>query len=828
MENQSPKILTPKIPSLFTFLGCIVFAFLIWWYLTNQRHADLREELDNFPKTLTAKISADLNVRLPALERLAHRWQERGGTPKEEFLADAADYMRDLPGFQAIEWVDKSYHVRWIVPLAGNERALNLNLGFEERRRQSLEIAKNLMHPTMSKPINLVQGGKGVLVYFPIYVKGQFEGFLLVVFRTQEWLNYVLTSEDVDEDVLDFELSVAMSGDVVFTTPNYQPNDDSEWISKHEINVLDHPISVSVQPTSHFFIHEGKFVALAVSGAFSLFGIVLGILVFALQKTSVVGRQMQDTNARLEAESHVRKMAEKEALAANEAKTKFLAAMSHEIRTPLNGVLGILQLVNEYPLQKEVSDRLKIAQDSGNYLLTLVNQVLDFARIEAGSIEGEQENFSLNSLMVDLHSMFNDQAQKKGLQFEFSTLCPNSLWVKGDYAHIKQVLFNLIGNAIKFTSKGKVTYVVRAKYGENNGIQLTFEVIDTGPGISNEEQSTIFEEFKQSESGRKSGLGTGLGLSISKQLVDYMGGHLKVESAINKGTSFSFSVAVVETEVQQVPLKATQNHIKIDPLTILVAEDNSINQLIVKEMLGNDCHQVTMVSNGAEAVEEIEKFPLRYDLILMDIQMPIMNGMEATKAIRALISDPNKLPIYALTANAFSSQVEQYREVGMQGTLTKPIVQKDLRAVLALYSQPVDQAKDGGEAELQKNNVEIVPGYLDVEILNNLVEILSDDQFENFHNSLIEATNNILDEFVTEELNADRCKSLAHELGGMAANSGLPYLSKKAQEVEEFADKGENTFVLRQRTSEVAKESLKLLSTFIEEQIINRKKISVI
>lgn len=362
----------------------------------------------------------------------------------------------------------------------------------------------------------------------------------------------------------------------------------------------------------------------------------------------------------------------KRAEQATVAKSKFIAAMSHEIRTPLNAVLGILQLLDNDEVSGKAREKLKVAHDSGRFLLSLINQVLDFARIEANAVEPTRDTFTLSSLIDSLGSVFNTQAEAKGLSFECAIEGDGHKPLVGSFAHIQQILFNFLGNAVKFTDSGQI--ILRARLSEDNAGDLTahLSVTDTGPGMTPEDTKVIFEEFGQVGFQSKKSAGTGLGLSISNSLAKSMGANISVETAPGEGATFKLDAPLEHGEEKNL-ISEGAAEIPVDTLSILVAEDNDINQMIIRTMLSQDNHNVTLVDDGAKAVQAVQESETPFDLILMDIQMPVMDGMEATRRIRAIEPDGKKLPIVAVTANAFSDQRTEYLDVGMQDVVIKPI-----------------------------------------------------------------------------------------------------------------------------------------------------------
>lgn len=363
------------------------------------------------------------------------------------------------------------------------------------------------------------------------------------------------------------------------------------------------------------------------------------------------------------------------------AKSRFIAAMSHEIRTPLNAVLGILQLLDTDEISRNARDKLKVAHASGRFLLSLINQVLDFARIEANAIEPTRDTFTLSSLVDNLSSVFETQASAKGLTFKCIIEGNENKPLVGSFAHIQQILFNFLGNAVKFTDSGHVTLRASLTAGQDGMLIAHLTVSDTGPGMTQSDTEVIFEEFGQVGFQSKKSSGTGLGLSISKSLATAMRADISVETAPDKGAVFKLDVPLEPGDENDLITEGT-SETPSDNLNILVAEDNDINQMIIRAMLKKDNHIVTLVDDGAKAVQAVKEADTPYDIILMDIQMPVMDGKEAARRIREFEPDGKKLPIVAVTANAFSDQRAEYLEAGMQDVVIKPIEASTLQVAI--------------------------------------------------------------------------------------------------------------------------------------------------
>ena len=370
----------------------------------------------------------------------------------------------------------------------------------------------------------------------------------------------------------------------------------------------------------------------------------------------------------LESEAALREKAQ----AANRAKSDFLANMSHEIRTPMNGIIGMqaLALTAEGP---EMRGYIETAQSSAKSLLGILNNILDLSKIEAGHCEITPVVFRLRPLIAEVLEVVRPAAESKGLRLDssFEPGVPEAL--TADELRIRQVLVNLLGNAVKFTEHGSVELQVCATSSGGDTVELGFAVIDTGIGIGAEKQSTIFEAFQQADNSatRRYG-GTGLGLAISKRLVGLMGGEISVKSAPDCGSTFRFTIAARVVSRMQ-PAAEPAPAAPVRKLRVLVADDNAVNRQVAGRLLERRGHLVSQARDGEEALRAtIEKDP--FDVILMDVQMPVMDGLAAAQAIRSL-ADPerNGIPIVALTASALAGDRERCLAAGMNGYLAKPL-----------------------------------------------------------------------------------------------------------------------------------------------------------
>ncbi len=378
--------------------------------------------------------------------------------------------------------------------------------------------------------------------------------------------------------------------------------------------------------------------------------------------------------------------AKAKALTADKHKSIFLANMSHEIRTPLNGIIGMTSILKKTHLSKQQIEYVDIISFSGSSLISIINDILDFSKIESGHIQLEEIVFNLHEKIDNVYKLLQHKAQDKNLKFDVKIDSGVPVFIVGDPLRLKQIIINLVNNAIKFTEKGSVSLEIINISRVDNNIKLMFKIIDTGAGISEQGKRKLFKEFSQADASisRKHG-GSGLGLSISKNLAKMMNGDIGVISEIGKGSNFWFTAMfkMGEKKPEEKKIVAKDKTSAIRKLKILLAEDNKINQRVAIVNLNIMRHKVDVANNGEEAVELFKEN--LYDIVLMDIMMPVMDGIEATRLIKEIQEDQKikkGIPIIAMTANALKGDREKLLLQGMDAYISKPYSPEELKEVL--------------------------------------------------------------------------------------------------------------------------------------------------
>lgn len=413
--------------------------------------------------------------------------------------------------------------------------------------------------------------------------------------------------------------------------------------------------------------------------AFTVYALETSIILVILTGATLVFRTMQmraeeKLEANLESlrsEVHTRALAEQAATTSEQSKSNFLAVMSHELRTPLNGIVGAAGLLRSSKDEREQHEFMDVIQQSSENLIELINNVMDLSSLESGKLLLDNKVIELEGCIRTIAKPFSYQAGRKNIELSIAIADDLPQNIIGDPTRLKQILINLLGNALKFTDSGTIKIIGDCDYGK-----LRLQIIDTGAGIATAELKNLFDPYVQAGTDQeKRSAGSGLGLAIVKRLVNAMAGNIVVDSELGRGTTFTIYVPLKEAEVHLIDDEQQQSS-KIGQLNALIADDNAVNCLVLSRILEKDNHNVVVVNTGREALEYVRSNAV--DVVLMDIQMPEMNGLEATRAIRELDGECSGIPIIAISANISKEEETRALSAGMNAFVGKPFRYEDL------------------------------------------------------------------------------------------------------------------------------------------------------
>ncbi|MDH3972948.1 MAG: ATP-binding protein [Deltaproteobacteria bacterium] len=802
---------------------------------------------------------------------MGHQWGFDGEPNEEKWVHDMQLHLKDYPVHQALGWVDPNLILRWIRPIKGNEKAINLDMGFEPKRRNTLLSIRDDGIPRVTPVIELVQGGKAFIVFFPIYFDHTFGGFIGGSFKVKVLLDTVLGKQLAK----DLSITLFENNEVIYRRDPVSYVKNSSWEYETDLSFYDANWRLVIAPSDTFIsdskslvgpisLVAGFLISMMVAYMLYLFlnervrvtqinlakkeldkyrehledlvddrtkelkksesrfrglsessfeGILIydqnliievnqsAVLLFGYKPAELIGKDVRilltaesweiatgrilegyeepyevqgvrkdglefpieihtkqipyknrrckvaavrDITERKQAEESLRK-AKEASESANRAKSLFLANMSHELRTPLNAILGFSGMIGrDRDTPAPVQEKVAIINRSGEHLLSMINDVLDLSKIEAGRVELEESVFDLPRMLEDMGRMFEVRAESAGLRFDLEKSPNLPQFIKADAGKLRQIVINLLGNAVKFTKEGVV--VLRARTlpmaDDPPMVTLQLEVEDSGPGIAPEQEEHIFEAFVQAGKSPEAADGTGLGLAITKSFVELMGGEISVESKPGEGSLFSVKLPVALADASEVGvmeavkpavsgLQPGQNRWRI-----LVVEDNIENRLLLSSLLEQAGFELRTSENGEEAVHLFEQWQPHF--IWMDMRMPVMDGYQATSKIRSLPGG-DKVKIVALTASAFKEQRKNILDTGCDDVVYKPFKSHEIFDAMAeqlgvryIYEEELE--KEAAEPEIT----------LTSDILADLPEELRSVLKETAHNLDISAVNDVI------------------------------------------------------------------------------------
>ncbi|MGF1776810.1 TMAO reductase system sensor histidine kinase/response regulator TorS [Vibrio nomapromontoriensis] len=500
--------------------------------------------------------------------------------------------------------------------------------------------------------------------------------------------------------------------------------------------------------------------------------------------------ELQNTNASLNREVKNHAQARNDAEQASRAKTAFLATMSHEIRTPMNGVLGTAALMEETPLDEKQQHYLGVINRSGQNLLAILNDVLDYSKIEAGHLDIRNNPFDLTRMVRDCYQLMHGKALEKQLEFKFSIDVDVQSVYCGDVTRLSQVLNNLVGNAIKFTDEGEVS--IHVSRDPDDETCLVFEVSDTGMGISPNDQLALFDAFTQASHGKSASGGTGLGLAISQKLVNAMHGQIYVDSYLGEGSRFWFIVPLETSEFDKQDVYEPIGRADAVSAKVLLVEDNPVNLMVAEGFLVNMGHHVRCAENGADA--EVLFTENDFDIALLDINLPDTDGVTLMKNLKSQSTNGDEqIPMIAVSAHVFTEEVEGYLRAGFDGYLPKPIDREALKSLIQskirgreLRAAPIPLIEVDMEANMGLKNTTMV----DEQVLEQDVKVLGVTRMTKIVDAFTSSSQVTLEELerAAQQGEAKRVKDLAHKLKGSAGALGLTTLFEHCLTIEKSQD----------------------------------------
>ena len=673
-------------------------------------------EFEQFSKALLGKVNTLHGVGwteiTPHRERknTVNALREQG-YPDFEFTAPSQD------GMVKLRIKDVYYPVLYVYPYEQNRRALGLDLSELPGRLDILNSIEQTGKGRVTPPITLVQENeneRSFIIYLPVWKKytnnEELRGFISGVYRASGILGSVLNdAQKHNIGILISDISSKSGAEVLIE----RAVSAHSFIEANQFTIDFHgsQYQIVISPSAEYVSNVNDWVSWVI--------LICGFFISALVQAFILmmSGAIEHTNEMVKRKTKQLTLAIEKAQSASQAKSMFLANMNHELRTPLNAIIGLVTLCLKTDLSNKQASYLQDAKLATHTLMSLINQSLDYAKIESGKLELEKIEFDLSDVIKKIYAVFQMQAKQKGIDFKLIIDTHINRMFMGDPLRIEQVLLNLCSNALKFTDVGSVSINVTAKTISHQHEEVIIRIKDSGIGISKEQQATLFQSFQQADNTttRKYG-GTGLGLAISKQLVELMGGHIVINSEIGKGCEFVITLRLQKTQqsttftsqtIEQGYLAdesadETDNRIEIASASeskqkmslhgvrVLLVEDIEINRMIATELLESYGAKVTQACDGQQAVDTL-KSDNDFDVVLMDIQMPVMDGLQATKVIRA-VPQLAKIPILAMTANAMNEDIDNCHAAGMNGHIAKPIDESHMVSSI-LASLPGPQAQ---------------------------------------------------------------------------------------------------------------------------------------
>jgi signal transduction histidine kinase/DNA-binding response OmpR family regulator len=676
LEDEEQPVRLYAVPGV-VFLLSVLAVFVVYQTMQNREESYLRSLLEGQLERATAVLSIDTRELLTALQRMGERWNAAGGTSTPLWQKDAQHYVTDFEALKVVALSDATHHVRQIVPQSEYSKYIGFDLAADEERQQVLAEAMRGAPYTLSIPRDYAQEGfLGMSVYLPLQKKGAHAGFIVATVAVDTLFRQMLRNEGLQGN---HSIRILYQDQVIYHSGSDNGTHDPHYLLQKPLKLANREYTLQLMPSRQYVDSLRGYLPLALLAGGLGVAFLLAFTTRAIMLAQIRATKLHAAMDKAEKATH--------------AKSLFLSNISHEIRTPLNGVLATAELFSTTPLDELQRKYVGIIRRSGELLLHLLNDVLDLSKIEMQKLSLVEQPFRLRDATEEAVELFMSAAAQKdlSLKLEYDSSLPEQ--IIGDMHRYTQILTNLTGNAVKYTREGGITVAVFRSVQEDD--RLCVEVRDTGIGIPQSAIAEVFDRFTQAHHQARIE-GTGLGLAICKSLVELMGGQIQVESEEGVGSIFRFTIPM------RIPTQAAadaEQQVTVVPgafrgVRVLLAEDVEVSRQIIQGMLEYlGCHVITAV-NGAEAVEYCTGH--HFDMVFMDCNMPVMNGYDATRALRE--QHGPSLPVIAVSAHAFVQDMEECYNAGMDDYLQKPVRMQDLASALARWS---GKAADDSDAPQQ-------------------------------------------------------------------------------------------------------------------------------
>ncbi len=818
------KLLSPWIAYLLAILAfAIVLVFLITSVQLGRSttRSDAHLQVSAQLSQLRARLEANIYNNANLVQGLAASVATEPDMKQERFAALASHLFQGRNQLRNIGGAPDLV-ISMMFPMEGNEGALGLDYTKNENQRTAALLARDLNQLVIAGPVDLRQGGQGFIARLPVFTAestsepGRFWGLISTVIDVQRLYedSGLANSEETLSIAIRGKDSKGQSGEFFHGSPdilNNNPETATVSLPYGEWQLLAVPINGWPQTARN----ENTIIAtFLIGGAFIVFPLLF------------IGRLLSERQGITRDLIHAREDAD----AANKAKSEFLASMSHEIRTPMTVVMGYADILLREPLPDSNKLQVQRIKDSTKSLLTIINDILDMSKMEAGKLEIENLDFHLPSLIQDVFSFFAEQKgsvadDQVAMKLELPAELPAA--VNSDPTRIRQILVNLIGNAVKFTRHGSVT--VHGSLIEQEGDEqfIRLAVTDTGIGVSPESVGLLFEDFTQADASiQRNYHGTGLGLAICKRLVTLLGGEIGVESALNQGSTFWFTVPYKPAlkPVSEINVYGQQRATRFRStrrLKILVAEDSKLNQEILAAIIDEIGHAIEFANDGQELIDM--HLANSYDLILSDVRMPKMSGPDAARLIRQLDGPKSDIPIVALTADVMEDSKKSYYAAGMNGIASKPIDPFELVTVIdSVMGEnlhvPVEEENRQGTHAINHEpaiNPTASPAKFQIDDLADQLGIPKQDLnavLQKFATNHTDIAAQIRSEFKTDK---ELAKRTAHSLKGLSGTLQMTQIFELSGHIEQFITAGDEAALDRALTN--LEEQVRVVVTAIHE-----------